>query len=165
MEAFLVLAGIAALPVAVSIVLPFRGHWVWIVAVAAGTALPLQLQGLTSTCTQGADGTFGTGAIFSAPFLLAAMGFTLWAPRGRWSGSVGAGIVTALVLLAMLLLTRDAWVSTWLHGTPCGQDLALYSSSAPMVVIILGGYLILPSLLLLCVVWMTFRAWKSRATS
>lgn len=164
MEALLVLAGIAAVPVAVSIVLAFRGHWAWIVAVAAGTAVPLQLLGLTSTCTQGADGTFGTGAIFSAPFL-PAMGFTLWAPRGRWSGSVGAGIVTALVLLAMLLLTRDAWASTLLHGTPCGQDFALYSSSAPMVVIILGGYLILPSLLLLCVVWMTFRAWKSRATS
>jgi hypothetical protein len=107
-------------------------------------AFPLQLLGLTSTCTQGADGTFGSGAILSGPPLLVAALLTamvaLRLPHGRrtWLVMIGAA---AAVLVS---LTRSAWFNSLAYGTPCGADFAFYGSHTVTLVAIAVSYLVLP---------------------
>ncbi|KKB82556.1 hypothetical protein VW35_00245 [Devosia soli] len=142
--AILVLAVSWALPLGLAVALAFRGHLMWAAALVTVFAIPHQLMGLTSTCTQGADGTFGTGAIFSGPLLLIAVGVTWWALNRR-KVDPSASWVTLAVPLILLVLTQGAWVNTLQHGTPCGEDFAWYGGSSPaMVMLILVGYLVLP---------------------
>lgn len=136
-----------ALPVGLAVALAFRGQWMRAAAMAAVFAAPHQLMGLTSTCTQGADGTFGTGAVISVPLLLIAISVTLWALHRRKVDPV-ASWVTLAVPLILLILTQGAWVNTLRSGTPCGEDFAFYGGSSPaMIRLILAGYLVLPLLL------------------
>lgn len=136
-----------ALPLGLAVASAFRDHWMRAAAVLTVFAIPHQLMGLTSTCTQGSDGTFGTGAIVSGPLLLVAVGLTWWALHRR-KVDPSASWVTLAVPLILLILTRGAWVNTLQHGTPCGEEFAWYGGSAPtMVTLILSGYLVLPLLL------------------
>lgn len=136
-----------ALPIGLAVALAFRSKWMWAAAIIAVFAIPHQLMGLTSTCTQGADSTFTTGAILSAPLLIIAVCVTLWALyRGKVDPN--AGWVTLAIPLILLILTQDAWMNTLRYGTPCGEDFAYYAgSSLAMIQLILAGYLVLPLLL------------------
>ena len=118
----------------------------WAALLATIVALPLQVLGLTSTCTQGADGTFTTGALFSSPFLLIALGLVGWWMRTRES-SVAAVPLVAVVSVLMLALTHQAWVGTLVYGTPCGEYFAMYPSGSVRGSLIVGAYLVLPLLL------------------
>ena len=140
----LVLALSWALPLGLAIALAFRGHWMWTAAAVSVFAIPHQLMGLTSTCTQGADGTFASGAIISGPLLLMAVGVSLWALH-RKKFDPSASWVTLAVPLILLVLTQGAWINTLRFGTPCGEDFAFYGGSSPaMMLLILAGYLVLP---------------------
>ena len=109
-------------------------------------AVPLQLLGLSSTCTQGADGTFITGAILSGPLLLVAASLlSVVAWRGGGAGRRWLLWVTCAALGMLVILTRDAWLNTILYGTPCGSDFAFYGGSDPRAVaLIVGAYVVAP---------------------
>ncbi len=126
-------------------------------------AVPLQLLGLTSTCTQGADGTFFTGAVFSTPFVLMATGLLVWASHRR-ALDLGAGVVTLGAATALLVITRDVWSGALLFGTPCGEMFSFYPSAPATVLIIEGGYLLLPLLLIASAGWAVFKAVSLRGT-
>lgn len=122
----------------------------WAAVAVSVFAVPHQLMGLTSTCTQGADGTFGSGAAISAPLLLVAVGVNLWALHRRKVDPI-ASLMTLAVPLILLVLTQDAWINTLRFGTPCGEDFAFYGGSSPVMIwIILVGYLLLPLILAIC---------------
>lgn len=136
-------------PIVAAILFAFRGQWIWVGVATAIGALPHQLMGLASTCTQGADGTFAAGAIFSGPLLLIAAGVT-WRALHLRKSIPSASWVTLAVPITLLILTKDAWLNTLRYGTPCGEEFVAYGGSSPAtVVIILVGYLLLPLLLAL----------------
>jgi hypothetical protein len=156
---------VLVLPVVVAMALAVRRQWMWVAVTMATPALPLQLLGLTSTCTQGADGTFVAGAIYSAPFLLVAALSSLWTVRLR-TGASSAATVTVLVPLLMFFLTHNAWVNSLLYGSPCGEDYAgIFGSSPTNLVIILVGYLALPLLLIGSAMWAALRSQNAPAAS
>lgn len=136
-------------PIVAAILLAFRRQWIWAGVATAIGAFPHQLMGLTSTCTQGADGTFGAGAIMSGPLLLIAA-YVTWRALHLRKSILSASWVALVVPITLLILTKDAWVNTMRYGTPCGEEYAAYGGSSPtMAVIILVGYLLLPLLLVL----------------
>lgn len=146
---FILMLASFGLPIVAAVFLAFRGQWIWAGGATAVGAFPHQLMGLTSTCTQGADGTFGAGALISGPLLLIAVGATWQALRVRKVVPSASWVILTLPT-TLLVLTKDAWVNTLRYGTPCGEDFTGYGGSSPaMVVIILLGYLLLPLLLAL----------------
>jgi hypothetical protein len=163
MIAVLFLVFVAGLPTGVAVQLGLKGQWSWVAAVTAATGLPLQLAGLGGTCTQGADGPFITGTVFSAPFLLVAITSTLGAVRQRRADLRGA-IATGLVAVATLLLCKDAFLNTLRYGSPCGEYFSFYPSDPTAALIIVGGYLVLPLLLAGVAAFAAHSAWKRRVT-
>lgn len=133
--------------------------WPWLAPTFAATAMPLQLAGFSTTCTQGADGTFGSGAILSAPFLAVAIGLTLFAGLRQvpilWSGIAGFSLAVTL-----LILTRDAWLNSLIYCQPCGEMFEFYQSTPILIAIVLVGYLVLPVLLAACAGWLMYRGWS-----
>ena len=143
---FLLLASYVV-PIVAAIIFAFRGQWIWAGAATAAGAFPHQLMGLTSTCTQGADGTFGAGAILSAPLLLIAIGVSLRALYQKKVHPIGSWMTLGLPLI-LLALTHGAWFNTLRYRTPCGEDFGFGGGSSPiMIAVILFGYLALPLLL------------------
>jgi hypothetical protein len=114
-------------------------------------AVPLQLLGLTSTCTQGADGAFISGAFLSGPLLLIAVvrfaAEAIWVTAFRTTAApVGWAVAAAVVLIS---LTNSAWLNTIRFGTPCGEEFAFYGPSHPFAIAaILVSYLLLPLMLI-----------------
>ncbi|MET3599947.1 hypothetical protein [Martelella mangrovi] len=156
MNPFVIIVGAVCLPLVASVILACVGRWMWAAAAMIITAMPLQLLGFTGTCTQGADGTFITGSILSAPLLFIAICFILWASFKR-TANRSAGIFAAALSLILLALTRNAWLGAVFHGSPCGADY-LHASGAEGLLIILGGYLALPILVTAGGLWSASRA-------
>lgn len=147
MQPMIVVYSAMAVALLITLVVGLRGAPMQAGLFATVVAAPLQLMGLTSTCTQGADGTFITGAILSAPFVLMATGLFFWASyRRRLDLTAGAISLTAAV--ALVFLTRDAWIGSLMFGTPCGEVFSLYPSDPATIVVIVGAYAALPSLLI-----------------
>ncbi|QQM32298.1 hypothetical protein JET14_09275 [Martelella lutilitoris] len=130
-----------------SAVLAFFRLWTWSAGIVALPALPLQLLGFTGTCTQGADGPFVTGAVLSSPFLAGAICLVLWG-MAKGVVSPSGAIVTLAVAAVMLFLTRQAWLGAVFSGTPCGAGYGARHWQGQ--VLVLGGYLVLPAILLVC---------------
>lgn len=163
MHPMIVVYGAMVLGLLITLLLAFRGKSMQAALLATIVAAPLQLLGLTSTCTQGADGTFLTGAVFSTPFLLMAIGLLLWASYRR-TLDITAGVVTLVAATALLFLTRDAWAGALLFSSPCGEMFSFYPSAPAAVLIIVGGYLLLPLLLIASAGWAVFKAVSLRGT-
>lgn len=143
----LVLLGSYVIPVIAAVLLAFRGQWIWVAVATTGGAVPHQLMGLTSTCTQGADGTFVAGAICSAPLLLIAIYVALRALYRRNICSSASWVMLGVPIM-LLVLTQGAWINTLRFGTPCGEDFTYGGGSGPTTItFILVGYLLLPLLL------------------
>lgn len=155
--------GAMVLGLLIVVLLAFRGKPIKAALLATIVAVPLQLLGLTSTCTQGADGTFLTGAVFSTPFLLIATGLLLWAGHRR-ALDLSAGVITLGAATVLLFLTRDVWSGALLFGTPCGEMFSFYPSAPAALLIIAGGYLLLPLLLIASAGWSVFKAVSFRRT-
>jgi hypothetical protein len=128
-------------------------HAMWASAVFVLVAIPLQWAGLSSTCTQGADGTFVTGAFLSAPFLVAALVLTIGA-RLKLTATAVASFAIVSLICVMMGLTASARFGTLEYGSPCGADYAgLFSSSLPARIEIVGAYVVLPLLLAAVALW------------
>jgi hypothetical protein len=109
-------------------------------------AVPLQLLGLGSTCTQGADGTFITGALLSSPLLLVAAVFLAVVALRRPEPSQRMLLwASGIAAVAMPIFGRDVWLNSLIYGTPCGRDFVDYGESYPVVIgLIVAAYLVLP---------------------
>lgn len=162
MGAFVTLMVIIAIPVAPAVAFARRGRWMWASAVLAVFAIPYQLLGLTSTCTQGADGSFLTGAFLSAPLLIIAVCTCIWALYRR-PINLYASWVVLLAPLVLLYLTQDSWLDIFRYGTPCGELYAEFGSKPLAIMIILAAYLLLPLLLVIGAAGALMMAWKSPA--
>lgn len=163
MHPMIVVYGAMVLGLLIILLLAFRGKAMPAALLATIVAVPLQLMGLTSTCTQGADGTFLTGAVFSTPFALMASGLLFWASYRR-TPDIVAGVITLVAATALLFLTRDAWAGVLLFGTPCGEMFSFYPSAPATVLIIVSAYLLLPLLLIASAGWAVFKAASIRGT-
>ena len=148
------LAAIVILPLVVSLLLAYGKAWVLAATVAMTPAFPLQLLGFTGTCTQGSVDPFMTGAILSAPLLLGAIGLMAWGFYTGRTSRLSCSIATA-TSLALLALTREAWLNGILSGTPCGGDYP--ATAIGPLAIILFSYLALPLLLAVCTAWRAVR--------
>lgn len=138
---------VLTVPLGVLVYLTLRTRSIWVAAGAVAVAAPLQLIGFTDTCNEGSEQAFLIGAVLSTPFLIGAIVSAWWTFRARLRARAGA-IVTMALALALVVLTRDTWLSTLLHGTPCGRDYADNDTSLAMVAIVLLGYLVLPLLVI-----------------
>ena len=147
MQPMVVVFGVMGVALTMTTLLAYKGQSIWAAVLATIVAVPLQLLGLTSTCTQGSSGTFVTGALLSAPFLMAALGLVLWTGY-RAKPNLSAVTIVLVGSAALLVLTRDVWVGPILFGTPCGEDYAFYPSGTDAVMIVVAGYLALPLLLI-----------------
>lgn len=163
MHPMIVVYGAMVLGLLITLLLALRGKPTQAALLATIVAVPLQLLGPTSTCTQGADGTFLTGAVFSTPFVLLATGLLLWASYRR-TVDLTVGVVALAAATTLLFLTRDAWAGTLLFGTPCGEMFSFYPSAPVAVPIIVGGYLLFPLLLIASAGWAVFKAVSIRGT-
>lgn len=150
MELVLPIFVVLVLPVLVALAFAIRRRWDWLAATTTVAAVPLQLLGLTSTCTQGADGSFFAGVILSAPHLVIGICATCWSIYKGFASRASL-LVVLLVPVAMLIMTHWAWLNILQYGTPCGADYA--SSHAISAAIILAGYLLLPAILAACGAW------------
>lgn len=144
---FITLAVVLIVVLGGLVYLTLRTRSIWVAAGAVAIAAPLQLMGVTGTCAQGAEEPFLTGAVLSAPFLIGAIVAAWWTFRARLKARAG-GIATAALALGMVVLTRDIWLDTLLHGTPCGASYPDADTSIALVAIILLGYLALPLLVI-----------------
>ena len=156
MHPMVVIYGVMAAGLLAVLVLAIRGKPKRAALLATGIAIPLQVLGLSGTCTQGADFTFVTGAMLSSPFLLLAVGFVVWSLR-RPEPELKAGVLTLSAALSMLLLTNQAWVGALVFGTPCGIDFVDYPSGLPRASIVVAGYLVLPLCLVATTTWSLLR--------
>lgn len=163
MHPMIVVYGAMVLGLLITLLLAFRGKSMQAALLATIVVVPLQLLGFTGTCTQGADGPFLTGAVLSTPFVLMATGLLFWASYRR-TLDLTAGVVTLVAATALLFLTRDAWAGALLFGTPCGEMFSFYPSAQVTVLIIVGGYLLLPLLLIVSAGWAVFKAVSIRGT-
>jgi hypothetical protein len=103
----------------------------------------LQLLGHVTTCTQGADGSYITGAALSfAPLLLSA--FLSLKRGGAASQSDLWLILTGGAAIVTVASTNSVWVNTFRYSTPCGEGYEFSPSSFAARVLILAAYLILP---------------------
>lgn len=151
------------LPVGLAVLLACLRQWMWAAVAVAAFSVPHQLMGLTSTCTQGADSSFGSGAITSGPLLVIAIGMALWALHGR-KVDLTASVVVLAVPLILMILTHSAWINTLRYGTPCGEDFVFYGSSSPaMISLIVVGYLVLPVFLAVTAAASSVMAWRLTA--
>jgi hypothetical protein len=112
-------------------------------------AVPLQLLGLTSTCTQGANGTFISGSLLSGPLLIVATIMVAWK---TWSPSLDtpgrARLVLSLLVLAPIAMMAGTWWAWWnvlADGHPCGADYVSWDSGIEVDdVLVLIAYAVLP---------------------
>ena len=122
-------------------------------------SIPLQLLGFTGTCTQGADGGFGAGALLSGPLLALAACICFWSIwRLRSIADEPLAGITALLAAApaviLLITNRDAWWGIFLYGTACGENYRDYSSGFGAAnILIVSAYLFLPLVLVGLLVW------------
>lgn len=121
-------------------------------------AIPLQYLGYATTCTQGTDSSFVTGAILSAlPLSLSAVLVLFSALRGPREWKIGMLLIVLTVTL--LAMTYSIWVDTSLVGTPCGPDFAGYGWGNPTGnFVILTGYLGLPLFMLFSSALLVYRS-------
>lgn len=133
----------------------------WIAAGLMAVAFPLQLLGLTSTCTQGADGTYLAGALLSSPMLfwvavrVVRMGFA--EPTRSSGGAVATGLTVVVLTLILLSLTYTVWSNVIVFGTPCGEDSSDLPHHLERQLVVLIGYLALPLLVASATSWMLVR--------
>gem|GEM_PF-2401451 len=107
--------------------------------------MPIQLLGYVTTCTQGASGSFLTGATYSAPLLL--LSLIVLTRKLNQKDDLNAPwwlIPTACLLLLTLVLTRDIWFDTLVYGSPCGPDYVGSPVTIGNGAIITIAYLALP---------------------
>jgi hypothetical protein len=122
-----------------------------------------QMLGSSSTCTQGADGTFISGAILSMPLLLVVAVCLLRMPISRSLGSRVGYIGLALLTVTLLAATSSIWLNLLRFGTPCGEEHAWMGGSQPSTqALILGGYLLLPLFIAALSCW---QAWRSASAT
>ena len=119
-------------------------------SILAVLQMPFQIMGYATTCTQGDSDSAMAGAIYSGLFLLTLLGVLLrrtWVrPKHHYFS-----YMCAALLMGTMLLTFDIWFGTLAYGTPCGREFSDYAVSSVDWVVILTGYLILPTLnVLLC---------------
>lgn len=110
-------------------------------------ALQLQAFGYATTCTQGDSGSALAGSILSMPLLF----FAAMLLFKRYSTGTGWRIgllLSALVLVTMMAVTRDIWINTLIFGTPCGDDFQFYGLSGGEWWLIVSAYLLFPAVIL-----------------
>lgn len=132
----------------------------WVAATLVAVAIPLQMLGFTSTCTQGADGTYLTGAVLSAPLLLAAalLAFRLGLASVRMSNSLLPSVAITLGLAVVLVaLNVPVWLNVLLFGTPFGDFYSFYPANITSRLIVLASYLALPLVVVLATAWVLLR--------
>jgi len=135
----------------------------WVVVVLCGIAFPLQFFGYATTCTQGADGSFLTGAVFSAPFLLASSVLLIVAAFKKPRLSSPAPILVALPVIGLtLVVTKSIWLNTIAYGTPCGVLFSGYGSSPALRTMVVVGYLAIPVLNIALCLGLLYLAGKGR---
>lgn len=120
-------------------------------------AMPLQLLGYATTCTQATDNSFVTGAMLSALPLVLSVAIVL---SSALRGSQGWQIGIVLIALTAILLTATGsiWVDTIRYGTPCGPDFVGYGWEHPTNnFVILAGYLWLPLFVLVSAMLLVWR--------
>ena len=124
------------------------------VTVALAVSWILQLLGaFTGTCTQGDNGPAVTGAAFSAaPLAIAVAGSAIFfrkAKRSETGQPVFLGLLPLFLATAMLITTRETWLSVMRFGTPCGADYQSYGTSlvAQENALILISYFLVPALI------------------
>lgn len=118
--------------------------------VAILIALPLQVLGYATTCTQGDSGSAIAGSLFSTPLLILSLALLLRAQFGGPSRPPRA-VLNALALVLMLMTTKGIWLNTLMFGTPCGEDFTFYGIESHGWWLIVLAYLVLPiANLMLC---------------
>jgi hypothetical protein len=140
-----------------SLLLALRRQWSWLAVMGVMLAVPVQLLGLISTCRDGITFTFLAGASVSAPLLLGAIGWLWRAHRARLTDA-RAALIAAAASLAMIGLTRDAWLNSLTYRTPCGEHFTAHASHPLSLAVIVVGYLLLPLALIACALWTALRA-------
>jgi hypothetical protein len=125
-------------------------------------AIPLQVFGYATTCTQLADGSFITGAILSALPLGLSISLVLF--KAFTAPNRATGVLFMLVTLGMMFTTSSIWANTIFIGTPCGpdfaEDLELYGPNELGNAIIIAGYFLLPAVMLVAAALLAFRQKK-----
>jgi hypothetical protein len=119
-----------------------------IVLVLVLVAVPLQMMGYTSTCTMGNDAPFATGAILSAPLLLAALAMLVKQALAD-GGNVRAGVVILTSALGLVCAMSAAWLNTIRFGTACGAGFQMPDEQFDLShMLVVFSYLILPALII-----------------
>lgn len=116
-------------------------------------AVPLQLLGYTGTCTQGSDDEALAGAVFSAPFLLAASMVMMRHARSDHARQVSY-LLTGIIAVGMIAGTCVIWLSIFRFGNACvwkaeaGYDQSRDSGFGIRNAVMICSYVLLPLLVI-----------------